>query len=158
MLASKIGDMDIIPYAGAVCGRVIVAEIDLTLVQPILNFGRIESQMDAADAHQRQAFLAYQRSTQEAQEDMENALSRYGHEASRNIALTTGVAQNRRASQLAHSQYTNGYTGLLDVLVAGRDLLDAEAALATSDSGLRRVLVAIYAAAGGGWSDRADVK
>ncbi|WP_096700836.1 efflux transporter outer membrane subunit [Magnetospirillum sp. 15-1] len=130
--------------------------IGLSLVQPILNFGRIESQIDAADARQRQAFLAYQRSVLEALEDMENALSRYGHEAGRNIALTTGVAQNRRASELAHTQYTNGYTGLLDVLVAERDLLDAEAAQASSDTGLRRNLVAIYAAAGGGWNDRAD--
>jgi multidrug efflux system outer membrane protein len=126
----------------------------LGLVQPILNFGRIESQIDAADARQRQMFLAYQQTVLEALEEMETALSRYGHEAQRNQALTTGVSQNRRAADLARTQYTNGYAGLLDVLVAERNLLDAEAAQATSDANLRRDLVSIYVAAGGGWEER----
>ncbi len=124
-----------------------------SLVQPVLNFGRIESQIDAADAQQQQAFLGYQQTVLEALEDMENALSRYGHETRRNQSLTTGVAQNRRAAELARSQYRNGYTGLLDVLVAERNLLEAEQAQATSDTNLRRDLVSIYAAAGGGWKD-----
>jgi len=127
--------------------------IGLGLVQPILNFGRIESRIDAADARQTQAFLTYQQTVLEGLENMENALSSYSHEASRNAALTTGVAQNRRAAELARQQYTNGYTSLLDVLVAERNLLDAESAQATSDAGLRRDLVNIYTAAGGGWRD-----
>ena len=127
--------------------------VGLSLVQPILNFGRIQSQIDAADARQTQAFLAYQQTVLDALENMENALSGYGHEASRNAALTNGVAQNRRAADLARQQYANGYTGLLDVLVAERSLLEAEAAQAASDASLRRDLVDIYAAAGGGWSD-----
>jgi len=127
--------------------------LGISLVQPVLNFGRIESQIDAADAVQKQAFLTYQQTVLEALENMENALSGYGHEAARNLSLTRGVIQNRRAVDLAHSQYANGYTGLLDVLVAQRNLLEAEAAQATSDTDLRRTLVSIYAAAGGGWRD-----
>jgi multidrug efflux system outer membrane protein len=123
------------------------------LLQPILNFGRIEAQIDAADARQTQAFMSYQKTVLEALENMENALSGYGHEAGRNASLTTGVAQNRRAAELAQQQYVSGYTGLLDVLVAQRNLLDAEAAKAASDVNLRRDLVDIYAAAGGGWRD-----
>lgn len=127
--------------------------VGLTLVQPILNFGRIESQIDAADARQRQAFHAYRRSVLEALGDMETALSRYGHEAARNISLSAGAEQNRKAAELARLQYANGYTGLLDVLTAERSLLEAEAAQAGSDLDLRRDLVAVYAAAGGGWLD-----
>src|SRR5205085_5586356 len=41
------------------------------LVQPILNFGRIESQIDAADARQRQSFLTYQQTVLQALENME---------------------------------------------------------------------------------------
>ncbi len=87
------------------------------LVQPILNFGRIESQIDAADAEQKQAFLGYQQTVLEALENMENALSSYQHETTRNVALTRAVGQNRRAADLARQQYGAGYTGLLDVLV-----------------------------------------
>jgi multidrug efflux system outer membrane protein len=123
------------------------------LLQPILNFGRIESQIDAADARQRQAFLDYQKTVLEALEDMENALSSYVQETTRNASLSAAVAQDRRAADLARQQYTNGFTSLLDVLVAERDLLAAEANQAASDASLRKNLVAIYTAAGGGWRE-----
>ena len=123
------------------------------LVQPILNFGRIESQIDAADARQRQSYLTYQQTVLEALENMEDALSGYLQENTRNASLATSVDQNRKAAELANQQYTNGFTSLLDLLVAERDLLNAEASQAASDASLRKDLVAIYAAAGGGWSD-----
>ena len=123
------------------------------LLQPILNFGRIESQIDAADARQRQAFLDYQQTVLEALENMETALSSYLRETTRNVSLSAAVAQDRRAAELARQQYTNGFTSLLELLVAERDLLAAEANQAASDANLRKNLVAIYAAAGGGWQD-----
>jgi len=123
------------------------------LLQPILNFGRIEAQIDAADARQRQAFLDYQRTVLEALENMETALSSYLRETTRNVSLSAAVAQDRRAADLARQQYTNGFTSLLDVLVAERDLLAAEANQAASDANLRKNLVAIYTAAGGGWQE-----
>ncbi len=125
--------------------------IGVGLVQPVLNFGRIRSQIDAADARQTQAFLAYQQTVLDALEDMESAMSAYLNEQSRNASLAAGVAQNQRAAELARVQYRFGYVGLLDVLVAERDLLDAESQQATSDASLRVDLVRIFAAAGGGW-------
>jgi len=119
-----------------------------------MNFGRISSQIDVADARQRQAFLSYQQTVIEALEDMENALSSYMNENVRNVLLISGVQENRTAADLAKKRFTAGYIGLLDVLVAERDLLDAESQQATSDASLRKDLVAIYAAAGGGWRDQ----
>jgi multidrug efflux system outer membrane protein len=126
--------------------------VGLSLVQPVLDFGRIEAQIDTADAQQRQAYLTYQQTVLEALENMENALSSYLHETGRNASLTAAVERDRRAEDLAKLQFSNGYTGLLDVLVVERDLLDAEASRARSDADLRRDLVNIYAASGGGWS------
>ncbi|MGO4330414.1 efflux transporter outer membrane subunit [Cupriavidus sp. M-11] len=121
------------------------------LLQPVLNFGRIRSQINAADARQTQAFLSYQQTVLDALEDMENALSGYLNENVRNASLLAGVTQNRKAAELARMQYKYGYVGLLDVLVAERDLLEAESRQATSDADLRKDLVRIFAAAGGGW-------
>jgi outer membrane protein TolC len=87
----------------------------------------------------------------DALEDMENALSGYINENARNASLTAGVAENRKAAELAQKQFRQGYVGLLDVLVAERDLLDAESRQAASDANLRKSLVRIFAAAGGGW-------
>lgn len=122
-----------------------------SLTQPILQFGRISSQIDAADAREQQAMLAYQQTVLNALEDMENALSNYLHETTRNASLTQAVTQNSHVVNLAQDQYTNGYISLLDVLVSERNLLDAESELAASDAKLRKDMVAIYTAAGGGW-------
>ncbi len=122
------------------------------LVQPVLNFGRIQSQIDVANARQKQAFLSYQETVLEALGDMENALSLYLTETERRGNLAAAVGQNRRSVELADKQYVSGYIGLLDVLVAQRSQLEAEASLASSESQLRKNLVYIYTAAGGGWS------
>jgi multidrug efflux system outer membrane protein len=127
--------------------------LSANLVQPILNFGQIESQIDAADAQQKQAFLNYQQTVLGALENMENALSSYLHETTRNASLTAGVAQNRKAAALVRQQYNNGYASFLDVLVAERNLLIAESSQSSSDFSLRNDLVNIYVAAGGGWGD-----
>lgn len=147
-LTALFGAQNATPFSSTPWG------IGAGLVQPILNFGRISSQIDAADARQQQAFLGYQQTVLEALEDMENALSGYLNENTRNASLSAGVAQNRKAVELARMQFSHGYVGLLDVLVAERDLLDAESKQAASDASLRKDLVRIFAAAGGGWRDQ----
>lgn len=122
------------------------------LVLPILNFGRIQADINASDAHQQQAFLSYQQAVLEALENMENALTNYLHETTRNVSLANAAGQNRKAVELAKQQYTSGYNSLLDVLVVERNALDAESNLASSDTQLRKDLVNIYTSAGGGWS------
>lgn len=122
-----------------------------SLVQPILNFGRISAQIDAADAREKQAFLTYQQTVLEALEDMENALSSYLNEMRRNEQLHKAADQNKRAVELAREQFTNGDSALLDVLVVERNLLEAQSNMAASDAKLRQDLVRIYTAAGGGW-------
>lgn len=122
------------------------------LTMPIFDFGRIEADIDAADARQKQAFLGYQETVLEAATDMEDALSFYQHDGARQHDLALAAEQNRKAVDLAAQQYRAGYSGLLDLLVAQQSELDAESSLATSEAQLRKDLVHIYAAAGGGWS------
>ena len=123
-----------------------------SLTAPIFDFGRIEADIDAADARQKQAFLFYQQSVLEAAADMEDALSLYLHDRSRQHDLKLAADENRNAVDLAGQQYRAGYSGLLDLLVAQQSELDADSSLATSEAQLRKDLVHIYAAAGGGWS------
>jgi len=125
--------------------------VGLTIVQPILDFGRIRAQINVARAQEYQAFLNYQETVLEAVEDMENDLTRYKNEVVRNRLLRASVKQNRRAADLAQQQFKSGFTGLLDVLVVQGNLLDAESALADSDTALKKDLIAIYTASGGGW-------
>jgi outer membrane protein TolC len=121
------------------------------LLQPILNFGRLRAELHVADARQSQAFFAYQETVLEALENMENALSRFFNEYQRRQSLAAAAMENRKAADLARIQFTGGFTGLLDELVAERNALDAESSLSLSDTALRKNLVDIYTAAGGGW-------
>lgn len=125
--------------------------IGADLAQPLLNFGRIQSDIDVADARQKQAFLSYQQTVLEALADMEDALSLYLNENVRERRLAAAAEQNRKAVDLAEQQYKAGYSDLLDLLDAQRNELAAESNLATSDFALRQQLVHIYTAAGGGW-------
>ncbi len=123
-----------------------------TLVQPVINFGRIEADIEAADARYKRAYLEYQETVLEALENMEDALANYLYETIRNVSLTSAATHNRKALELANQQYTNGYTNLLDVLIVQRNALDAESVEAESSYKLRKDLVNIYTAAGGGWA------
>jgi multidrug efflux system outer membrane protein len=125
------------------------------LIQPVLNFGAIQGQIDAADARQKQAFLDYQQTVLAAVENMENALSAYLSETTRNARLTAAADQSRQAATLVHQQYDSGYASFLDVLDAERTQLAAQSARSASDFALRENLVNVYAAAGGGWRDDA---
>jgi multidrug efflux system outer membrane protein len=130
--------------------------IGANLAQPILNFGRIESQIDVADAQQKENFLNYQQTVLTALQDMETALSNYQQESLHYSTLVSSVEHNRRAADLAQQQYNGGTFSLLDLLIVQRDLLAAEEAQADSDAALRRDLVSIYTAAGGGWEDKPE--
>jgi multidrug efflux system outer membrane protein len=123
-----------------------------TLVQPLINFGRIQSDIEVAGARYRRAYLEYQETVLEALENMEDALANYLYETLRNASLTSAANHNRKALELANQQYTNGYTNLLDVLVVQRNALEAESFEAESSYKLRKDLVNIYTAAGGGWA------
>lgn len=120
--------------------------------QPLLNFGRIQSDIDTASARQKRAYLEYQEIVLEALEDMENALANYFYETVKNVSLTNAANQNRKAVDLANQQFVNGFTPLLDVLVVQRNALETESIQAESDYKLRKDLVNIYTAAGGGWA------
>lgn len=123
-----------------------------TLIQPLINFGRIEADIEAAGARQKRAYLEYQETVLEALEDMEDALANYLYEIQRNVSLTQAANSNHKALELANQQYINGYTNLLDVLVVQRNALDSESVAAESSYKLRKDLVNIYTAAGGGWA------
>jgi|688.fasta_scaffold42545_8 NodT family efflux transporter outer membrane factor (OMF) lipoprotein len=123
-----------------------------TLTQPVINFGRIQADILSTSASQDRAFLEFQETILEALEDMEDALASYLYDNTRTDSLRNAAIHNRKAEELSHQQFTNGYTPLLDVLVVQRNTLDAESALAESEFNLRKDLVNIYTAAGGGWS------
>jgi outer membrane protein TolC len=118
---------------------------------PILDWGRIKANIRIENTRQQQAFLVYRNTVSSALRDVEDALVNYEQEQARRASLAGAVDANRRARQLARESYDHGVTDTLPTLDAERGLLQSEDALAQSDGAMRRDLIALYKALGGGW-------
>ena len=119
----------------------------------LFEFGRIRSQIKAANAREEQALATYERAVLLALEDVENALVNYAQEQDRRRSLREQVAANRQSVELANQLYSKGSSNFLEVLDAKRSLYRAEDDLAQSDRAVSINLIMLYKALGGGWED-----
>ncbi len=118
---------------------------------PILDFGRVRSSVDAADAREEQAAAAYESAVLSSLRDVEDALVAFTNEKSRRVSLAAAEKAAGRAADLANTLWSAGRTDFLAVLQAQRDLLAAQDSLVQSDRLAASDLVALYKALGGGW-------
>ncbi|MEN6385707.1 MAG: efflux transporter outer membrane subunit [Phycisphaerales bacterium] len=117
----------------------------------LLDFGHVRAEVQAANAVQRQALAAYERTVLMAFQDVENSLIAYTNERARYELLAQAVEANRRSLSLARDLYRNGIGNFLSVLIAQRTLFETEDQLAASRSLVIEDLVSLYKALGGGW-------
>jgi NodT family efflux transporter outer membrane factor (OMF) lipoprotein len=112
-----------------------------SLLAPIFDFGRIRAQIDAADARQEQAYLAYERTARGALAEVQTAIVLYARGLAQQQELTVAVDASRRAAEIARKQYAEGTLSLLEVLDSDRTVYQNELAWsrATADVALRAV-------------------
>ena len=121
------------------------------LLQPIFNAGRIRSQVEQAEALQRQALHAYEKSIISAFQDVENALidrAKFGQvreEQAKNVEAL------RRFRDLADLRYREGATIYLEVANAEQSLFNAQLAYVATQAQLFQSYANLYKAMGGGW-------
>ena len=120
------------------------------LMQPLLNFGRIQAGIDLAKAQQQEAYLAYQKAVLDALQETETALTHYLKEEIRRQTLARAVADQRESVRLSQLRYHEGVISFLDVLDSQRALYFAEIELARSEALVSTNLIAVYKALGGG--------
>lgn len=120
------------------------------LLQPILNFGRIQAGIDLAEAKQKQAYLQYQKTVLDALQETESALTQYLKSEIRNQSLTKAVTDLQESVRLSRLRYQEGVISLLDVLDAQRSLYAAEIELTRSQTATSTHLIAVYKALGVG--------
>lgn len=126
-----------------------------SVFQPIFYWGEITGRVEAAEAVQRQTLYAYVGSVQNAFRDAEDAL------VGRMMTLEERDAQDAQTKalttyeKLARMRYEDGVTSYLEVLDAERALFSSELQLAQTEASLRKSIVGVYRAMGGGWLDQA---
>jgi outer membrane protein, multidrug efflux system len=105
----------------------------------------------AAEARTDAALASYESTVLRALEETENAFAVYGRQRERLAALLDQATASREAAELARTQYREGAVDFLRLLDAERTLLQAEDAVAASETDVNTAVVLIYKALGGGW-------
>ncbi len=121
------------------------------LTGPVLNAQTLGFQQKAFEAQARQAVAHYEQTILVAFREVEDALVAVTTAREQRKAQAQQVDALRSALNLANLRYKGGLANYLDVLIAQRNLFEAELAL-TGTHRLHLVsIVQLYKALGGGW-------
>ena len=118
---------------------------------PILDFGRRKGVVAQRKAQADEAYYQYQQTVLGALKDVEDALIRIRTEQQRNAQLRGGLADAERGLAAVDARYRTGLNDFTTVLNAQQSVLQDRDQLEQSDAQLRRDLVSLYKALGGGW-------
>lgn len=118
---------------------------------PILNYGRIESNIRVQDARYEQAVAAYQDSVLRAAADVEGGLSDFLRSSERTLYLTEAVAASQRSVDLSLIQYRAGAVDFIRVNDAQTALVQQQDNLVVARAAIALGAVRTYRALGGGW-------
>ena len=116
---------------------------------PLLDIGRVKTDVDAARAQASAAAARYQRSVLGAIEEVETSLTTYEKARERLQHLEDAAAASERASHLARLRFEEGASDFLEVLDTERRQLEAQDRLSAGRTEATAWLVAVYRALAG---------
>lgn len=124
----------------------------LALTLPLFDGGTRRANVDAAIARYDQAVIQYRASVRQAVREVETALVNQASSALRAVDAQVALDGYRAFYVGADSRYRNGLASLLELEEARRTRLAAENAVVNLQREQRLAWVALYRAAGGGWT------
>jgi len=122
----------------------------------ILNYGQITNQVRVEDAALQTLLVNYQNTVLQAQQQVENGLTRFLQGREQVDFLRESVAAANAALGIALLQYNLGTRDFTTVLTAEQNLYTAQNNLAMAEGNVSAGLASVYEALGGGWQIRAD--
>lgn len=163
----KISLTSIMGYANPVLSQLVKGggkkdgqffEAGLGFTAPLLNAQALGFQQKAVEAQAQQALAQYQQQVLVAFREVEDSLIAVKTAREQRDAQQAQVEALRSALRLATLRYKGGLASYVDVLIAQRNLFEAELAL-TSSHRLHLVsVVQLYRALGGGWPADGEFK
>ena len=128
----------------------------LNLSVPVLEGGVSRANNDAASAAYDQAVVQYRSMVRQAVREVEEALVSLDSTAARQADSASAASNYRRSLIATQARYQSGLASLVELEDARRSLLGAETALITLQKERYTAWVALYRAAGGGWTPTAN--
>ena len=129
-----------------------IGQAAVALGQPIYAGGRLDAQVEAASARERQALALYQFAVQNAFREVRDALIAQVKARDRLDAERDRAAALQIALRFARLRYENGLSSQLEVLDAERNLLAAEQNRIDALRAQRAAIADLFKALGGVWS------
>jgi NodT family efflux transporter outer membrane factor (OMF) lipoprotein len=129
-----------------------------TVRWPILDFGRISSNIEVHNARQEAAAAEYEGAVLRALSDVEIAMVRLSRERRRSVELDKAAAAADKSVAVAEDLYKNGLLEYTDLLDVQRTQYAASDAAAMSRTAVASDSVGLFKALGGGWSDAIEVE
>jgi NodT family efflux transporter outer membrane factor (OMF) lipoprotein len=121
------------------------------LTLPLINFGRIQAQVDLKYAEQKELFYDYQNVVLQALEEVENNLFTYLQQQVKITTLDLEVHDFFESYQLALSRFQSGLSPLSEALLQEWYYLGVEYEWIEANQVLSEGLIAIYKSLGGDW-------
>ncbi len=114
----------------------------------LLNFGRIQGNIDAAQAREMQAYELWRKTVLQAVTDVETALTDYAKVQERYTLLEQAAGNAHKSLTLSEQLYKEGEISFLDVLDSQRTANNADAEVVTAESAQATALIALYKSLG----------
>ncbi|MEM6780846.1 MAG: TolC family protein [Pseudomonadota bacterium] len=132
----------------AFSAREVIWNVAIGAAVAILDFGRIEGQIDAARAVEIQAYEQLRKTILEAVTEVETALTDYARINQQRLSLQSAYDNADRALELSQTLYREGEISFIDVLDAQRTVNEADSALVTAEANQAQSLVRLYKSLG----------
>jgi NodT family efflux transporter outer membrane factor (OMF) lipoprotein len=124
-----------------------------SLTWNVLNFPKVQAQVQEAKAQRDAALYTYEQTVLAALQDAEDSLSRFGHQRENVAELAAAKDSAARAALLTRARYAGGTASLIDVLDTERQRVSTEQSLAQAQAMLTDDYVALQKSLGLGWQD-----
>jgi multidrug efflux system outer membrane protein len=122
-----------------------------SLLLPLFNGGKLWANYKASKAQREAAILRYQKTLQEAFQDVADSLIGYQKAREYREHRELFVTTLREQLRLADMRYRGGVSSYLEVLDTEREALDAELTYAQAYFAELDSVISLYKALGGGW-------
>ncbi len=118
---------------------------------PLLDFGRVKSVVESAEAEKEIALITYTKTVKRAFTEVYDALAQVKHSQVQIAAQQREVKALKKVHVLSEKQFKSGYGIYLDLLTAKRALLNARIAMIDLNAELIVNQIVLFKALGGGW-------
>jgi len=129
----------------------------LALSMPIYDGGRRAANIEAARARYEEAVANYRARVRQAVREVEEALVNLQSTSARRDDVLAAAQGYRVSFNATESRYKNGLASLVELEETRRTMLAADSVVVTLERERRAAWIALYRAAGGGWTPPAEI-